>query len=115
MGGATHHPRCGSQSLHLDFLIAIPGYEEQVRERARPISFGEMVLPVCSAEDFIIHKVIADRAKDWADIEGVLIEQGEALDQEYIRSWLVQFAEVLERPDWVERYNRLVQQLGGRL
>jgi hypothetical protein len=90
---------------------ATPGYEEEVLARAQPFQFGEMTLPVCSPEDFIIHKIIADRPKDWADVEGVLIEQQERLDQEYIRTWLVQFAEILERPDWLERYESLVQQL----
>jgi predicted nucleotidyltransferase len=95
----------------VDFLIAIPGYEEEVLARAQPVHFGEMTLSVCSPEDFIIHKVIADRPKDWADVEGVLIEQRDRLDQEYIRTWLAQFAEVLERPDWPERYENLVQRL----
>jgi hypothetical protein len=82
----------------VDFLIAIPGYEEEVLARARSFDFGEMTLPVCSPEDFIIHKIIADRPKDWADVEGVLIEQQSQLGHEYIRTWLGQFAEILERP-----------------
>ena len=55
--------------------------------------------------------MIADRSKDWADVEGVLIEQRERLDQEYIRLWLAQFAEILERPDWLARYEGLVRRL----
>jgi hypothetical protein len=97
--------------VKVDFLIAVPGYEEEVLARAQSFHFGEMTLPVCSPEDFIIHKVIADRAKDWADVEGVLIEQRERLDQEYIRLWLAQFAEILERPDWLARYEGLVRRL----
>jgi len=27
--------------------------------------------------------------------------------------WLTQFAEVLERPDWLERYRELVRRLSG--
>ena len=57
-------------------------------------------------------KVIADRPKDWADIEGVLIEQRGRLDQTYIRTWLMQFAEMLERPDWLDRFQSLVRQVG---
>ena len=98
--------------MKVDFLIAVPGYEEEVLARAQSFHFGEMTLPVCSPEDFIIHKVIADRSKDWADVEGVLIEQRERLDQEYIRTWLAQFAEILERPDWLARYESLVRQIG---
>ena len=96
----------------VDFLIAIPGYEEEVLARARSFRFGEMSLPVCSPEDLVIQKVIADRPKDWADIEGVLIEQRGRLDQAYIRTWLMQFVEILERPDWLDRFQSLVQQVG---
>jgi hypothetical protein len=96
----------------VDFLIAIPGYEEEVLARARSFKFGDMTLPVCSSEDFIIHKIIADRPKDWADVEGVLIEQQGQLDQAYIRIWLEQFAEILERPDWLDRYENLIRRIG---
>ena len=96
----------------VDFLIAIPGYEEEVLARARSFKFGEMTLQVCSSEDFIIHKIIADRPKDWVDVEGVLIEQQGQLDQAYIRIWLEQFAEILDRPDWLDRYESLVRQIG---
>ena len=97
----------------VDFLIAIPGYEEEVLARARTFDFGEMTLPVCSPEDFIIHKIIADRPKDWADVEGVLIEQHNELDQKYVYAWLGQFAEILERSDWLDRYEDLVRRLGA--
>lgn len=96
----------------VDFLIAIPGYEEEVLARAQLFHFVEMALLVCSPEDLIIQKVIADRPKDWADIEGVLIEQRGRLDQMYIRTWLTQFAEILERLDWLERYQSLVRRIG---
>lgn len=99
----------------VDFLIAIPGYEEMVLDRAQSRLLAGMNLPICSAEDIIIYKVIADRPKDWADVEGVLIEQGNRLDQSYIRDWLRQFAEVLERPDWLERYDALVRRIVGNL
>jgi len=95
----------------VDFLIAIPGYEEELLARARSFEFGEMTLPVCSPEDFIIQKIIADRPKDWADVEGVLIEQHNQLDQKYIHIWLEQFAEILERSDWLDRYENLLRRL----
>jgi len=99
------------EGVTADFLIAVPGYEDEILARARRIPFADMELPVCSPEDLIIQKVIADRTKDWADVEGILMEQQERLDQDYIRGWLTQFAEVLERPDWLERYEALVRRI----
>jgi len=62
---------------------------------------------VCSPEDLIIHKTIANRPKDWSDIEGVLIEQMEHLDYAYIEDWLDQFAQALEQPEIVAHYQKL--------
>ena len=101
------------EGITVDFLIAVPGYEEQILARARRVVLGSMEIPVCSPEDLIIQKAIADRDRDWADIEGILIEQWGHLDQAYIRHWLTQFAEVLERPDWLERYEALVQRVSS--
>jgi len=98
-------------SVAADFLITIPGYEDVMIGRAIPIAFQEMTLPVCSPEDLIIQKIIADRSKDWADVEGILVEQKAKLDQAYLERWLKEFAEVLERPDWLIRYKGLLDEL----
>jgi hypothetical protein len=58
-------------------------------------------------EDLIIHKAIAAREKDWIDIEGILARQRGRLDQEHILNWLDQFAQALDRPDIVTRYQGL--------
>jgi hypothetical protein len=79
-------------------------YEIEAIARATPTDVGEIVVPICTAEDLIVHKAISQREKDWMDIEGILIRQGDRLDQEYIRNWLDQFAQALERPEIVERY-----------
>lgn len=41
------------------------------------------------------------------DIEGVLIRQGDQLDQEYILGWLEQFAQALERPEVLSQHDGL--------
>jgi hypothetical protein len=53
-------------------------------------------------------QVIADRAKDWIDIEGVLRQRGK-LDINSIRDWLTQFAEALEKPELLTRFNNLYE------
>jgi hypothetical protein len=58
-------------------------------------------------EDLIIHKAIAAREKDWIDIEGILTRQRGRLDQEHILNWLDQFAQALDRPEIVTRYQGL--------
>ena len=86
------------------FLLALPGYEEQIVTRAARRNLGDLQVWVCAPEDLVIQKAIAGRAKDWQDIEGVLIEQYGHLDIAYVANWLTQFAELLEQPEILTRY-----------
>jgi hypothetical protein len=92
----------------VDFLLALPGYEELIIERAVRRDLNGWSAWICSAEDLIIQKAAAGREKDWLDIEALLIEQRGRIDLAYISGWLSQFAEALERPEMVVRYNTLV-------
>lgn len=60
-----------------------------------------------SAEDLIIHKCVAGRARDIEDVEGVLIRQHEHLDLHWIRSWL---SESSARSHRVKRWRRVVRE-----
>jgi predicted nucleotidyltransferase len=91
----------------VDMLVAVLPTEEQAIRRAEMIEVEGLALPICTAEDLIIHKTIADRPKDWLDIEKILLRQRGRLDIEYIRQWLSQFAEALEKPTMVTRFNQL--------
>ncbi len=95
----------------VDFLMAIPGYDEMLVRRAKKHQVEDLSFRVCTAEDLVIQKAIAGRPKDWLDIEGILIEQQSALDWKYIDNWLKQFAEALEDPEILPRYQRLRKSL----
>ena len=68
----------------VDFLLALPGYEEMLIERAVLRDVGGWSAYVCTAEDLIIQKVVANRDKDWLDIESILLEQAGQLDKVYL-------------------------------
>ena len=95
----------------VDFLLATPGYEEQLVTRAIRYMIEELSLYVCTAEDLIIQKAIADRTKDWQDIEGIIIEQNTSLDRDYLEDWLGQFAEVLDKPEILAHYQDIWQRV----
>jgi hypothetical protein len=95
----------------VDFLLALPGYEERIIERAVQRDLGGWSAWICTAEDLIIQKAIAGRDKDWPDIEALLIEQHNNLDQSYIEEWLSQFVEALENPEILTRYQTLVEKI----
>jgi hypothetical protein len=58
---------------------------------------------------------VAGRAKDWQDIEGILIEQRGQLDLDYLEDWLSQFAEVLEQPETLAQYHDIQERIAAVL
>jgi len=91
----------------VDLLVSIFDYERQAIDRAIETTIEEVRVQVCTAEDFVIHKVVANREQDWIDVERVLMRQRAKLDQKYIQDWLRQFAEGLEMPELLTRYQQL--------
>jgi len=96
------------EGVIVDLLLALPGYEELIIERAVPRDLGGWQAWICTAEDLIVQKAVAGRDKDWLDVEALLVEQGDRLDEAYIAGWLSQLAEVLENPALLPRYRRLL-------
>ncbi len=94
----------------VDFLLALPGYEEMIVTRAVRRDLGGWAAWICSAEDLIIQKAVAGRPKDWLDVGDLLHVQRGQLDEAYIAKWLSQFAEVLEAPEILAEYKRLLAQ-----
>ena len=76
-------------------------------DRAITVDYDGMSIPVCTAEDLVVHKAIADRPKDWIDIEGVVQRQGERLDVPYVRKWLREWGEALEK-DLLGRFESIL-------
>jgi len=78
-----------------DLLIAGTEYQQQAIQRAIEEPLGDVIIKVLSVEDVIVHKLIAGRYQDLADIEAILASSQE-FDQQYIASW-AKFWDVLER------------------
>jgi hypothetical protein len=78
-----------------DLMIAGTDYQQEAIRRAHRESFGERASAnVLAPEDVIVHKLIAGRTQDLADIEAVLSAKV-ALDESYIERWAA-FWDVLE-------------------
>lgn len=78
-----------------DLMVAGTEYQLQALSRARrePLT-GKFAASVLEAEDVIVHKLIANRYQDLADIEAILAA-GTPLDEPYIEHWAA-FWEVTE-------------------
>lgn len=73
----------------VDIAYGAIDFEKRCVERAGLFNFGGGVaLQTCSAEDLTIMKAFADRSRDWADIEGIILRQGAGLDWSLIEAEL---------------------------
>ena len=79
-----------------DLLVAGTDYQANSIARARRESLaGGVVIRILLVEDVIVHKLIAGRAQDLADIEAILAT-AEPLDRAYVERWAA-FWDVTDR------------------
>ena len=64
------------------------------------------VIRTCSAEDLVVHKLIAGRPRDVADVESIVARQLGHLDSERVRRTLAAFAELKEDPELSRPFER---------
>lgn len=94
------HPRLGS----LDVIASETEYQAEALARAKVTMFGSIALRALAVEDVLIHKLIADRYKDEADVDDIL-RTNPSLDDDYLCKWLDEWG-VRERYERIKRRNR---------
>jgi hypothetical protein len=86
-----------SSGVGIDLALGGLPFEARVVERASFFRFlPNIELRTCSAEDLIVLKAFADRRRDWADIEGILLRQEGRLEWDYIYEQLQPLCELKE-------------------
>jgi hypothetical protein len=75
--------------IQIDVLLADSAYQKEALARAKPATLdGEREIAVLSCEDLIIHKLLAGRIIDGADVAALLRANRAGLDLAYLRGWL---------------------------
>lgn len=75
----------------VDCLLATTDYERHAIEQAVPAQIEGRQLKVLTAEDLIVFKLTAGRARDYEAVAAIINTRGERLDTDYISGWLEQF------------------------
>jgi len=84
--------------INIDLSFAALPFEEEMINRSKRVSIGNVNFRVASPEDLIIMKMVAHREKDLRDISNILAVCPN-LDVERIKYWVHEFALVLENPE----------------
>lgn len=96
----------------IDIALGCITFEEHVISRATRYEFLPGVsLLTCSAEDLVIFKSFADRQRDWADVETILIRQHGKLNWTYILEQLQPLSQLKETPEIVTHLLQLRERL----
>ncbi|MFA6563615.1 MAG: nucleotidyl transferase AbiEii/AbiGii toxin family protein [Verrucomicrobiia bacterium] len=91
----------------LDVALGGLPFEESAVARASGFVFSaDVSLRTCSAEDLVVMKAFAARAKDWLDVEGIIIRQTGKLDWGYIHRQLAPLAEIKGTPEILRELER---------
>jgi hypothetical protein len=90
--------------IRIDFVFSFSPYESQAIQRAHRIQIEDQ-------EDLIIHKIVAGRPRDTADVLSVF-RKNPGLDQAYIRGWIEEFSKSLGQP-FIQRYEEVLNELNS--
>ncbi|PHY08991.1 MAG: hypothetical protein CK533_12795 [Acidobacterium sp.] len=96
-----------SNGVAADIGLAGSAFEVEILERSSAWNIGAGAsIVTCSAEDLVIYKLVAGRARDVADIEGIVRRQGADLEVERIRRYGALFAELKEEPELLRAFEQ---------
>jgi hypothetical protein len=93
--------------IRVDFVFSATDYERQAIGRSRPVELGGVEVHFATAEDVVIHKLVAGRPRDIEDVRGILAKNS-GFDREYVERWLRAFGRTLDR-DVSSVFRRLIE------
>ena len=77
----------GDEPIVVDLLVAITPFEIEALARRQPMRVLGVELPVVTAEDLLVFKLIAGRPQDLADAALLLDLHGDTFDFARVRRW----------------------------
>jgi hypothetical protein len=101
-----------SDGTPLDVALGAIPFEERAVARATYHDFAkDCRLLTCSAEDLVVHKSFANRDRDWADVEGVLMRNGKRLNLAQIRDELAPLVAAKNEPQILVKLEQKISEL----
>lgn len=93
----------------MELSLAWLPFEQAALQRAEQVEIEGLRVPVADVGDLIVYKCVAWRDRDRADIERLLRAHGERIDLDAVRRMVAEFAQLLDEPDRLHAFDRLVE------
>ncbi len=100
------------EGVPIDVVLAASGLEELFYSRVDRVDIGGRSIPVLSAEDLVVTKILAGRPKDQEDALGVIMAG--TLDLSHVRSLLGELEAGLDQSDLLPALQRLLAEARRR-
>ena len=99
----SHQP----SGIPIDIVLGTLSLEDEIVRGARKVEIAGVAIPLPTPESIVVMKAIARRARDIADIEGIL-EVHDRLDLDWVRARLTEFDQALGRTELLDEFNRIL-------
>jgi hypothetical protein len=83
--------------VKVDLAVGATGFERQVIRRAPAESIGDLTVPVATAEDLLLMKTLAGRARDADDARGIILRRRGEIDWDYVMETGRQLQEAIDQ------------------
>ncbi|HPH64291.1 MAG TPA: nucleotidyltransferase [Kofleriaceae bacterium] len=88
-----------TSNIPVDIVLAGPGLEELMLERATRLKLQNVQIPVITMEDFLVLKILAGRGKDIQDVQLLLAARGPDIDQPLVARRIAELEQILDQAD----------------
>ena len=99
----VHQP----SGVSIDIVLGALPLEDEIVRGARNVEIAGIRLPLAAPESIVVMKTLSRRARDIADIEGIL-EVHDRLDLDWIRVRLTEFDQALGQTDLLDEFSRIL-------
>ena len=99
----SHQP----SGTRINVVLGAMPLEEEIVHGAAKVEVAGVAIPLPSPESIVLMKAIAQRARDVADIEGI-VEAHDHLDLDWVRERLAEFGQALGRSDLLDEFDRVL-------
>lgn len=76
-----------------DLTLATTVFDDEALRRAVRVRIFDRDVPIATAEDLILYKLVAFRFKDLGHVQDILDRQQDKLDRTYLRKWAREIAD----------------------